>query len=222
MRVVIAGGHGQIALHLEQQLSEHGDQPIGLIRNPEHAGDLAAAGAEADVADLESTSVQLLADVMRGADAAVFAAGAGPGSSIERKKTVDLDGAVLLANACVLAAVRRLVVISAIGADRADDLDDTDDNGEPNVFKVYLKAKAAADSFVRDSGLDWTVVRPGGLTDETATGLITAGEQVERGQIPRADVAAVVLGVLQNPSTVSRQFDVVSGSTPIAAALASL
>ncbi len=222
MRVVIAGGHGQIALHLERILSERGDSPVGLIRNPDHADDLADAGAEAVELDLESSTVEALADVLRDADAAVFAAGAGPGSGIERKKTVDLDGAILLANACELAGVRRLIIISSIGADRADDLADTDDNGEPNLFKVYLQAKAAADAFARDSGLGWTVVRPGGLTDDDPTGQVTAAEHVTRAQISRADVAAVVAAALDEPKTIHRQFEVVAGQTPIAEALAAL
>lgn len=222
MRVVIAGGHGQIALHLERLLSEHGDQPVGLIRNPDHAEDLAAAGAEAAVVDLETDTVRTLADVLAGADAAVFAAGAGPNSGTERKNTVDLGGAILLANACELAGVRRLVVISSIGTERADTMDDTDDSGEPNVMKVYLRAKAEADEFVRGTGLDWTVVRPGGLSDEPPTGRVTAAEHVEPAQIPRADVAAVVFAVLRDDSTIGKQFEVVGGDTPIAEALSAL
>ncbi len=222
MRVVIAGGHGQIALHLERLLAEHGDQPVGLVRNADHADDLADAGAETAVVDLESDTVETLADILAGADAAVFAAGAGPNSGVERKKTVDLGGAILLANACEVAGVRRLVVISSIGTERADTMDDSDSNGEPNVMKVYLQAKAAADEFVRGTELDWTVIRPGSLTDDPPTGKVTAAEHVDRAQIPRADVAAVVHAALRDDSTIGKQFEVVGGDTPVADALAAL
>lgn len=222
MRVVIAGGHGQIALQLARLLFERGHQPVGLIRNPDHANDLAASGAEAAVVDLESDTVEALAETLTGADAAVFAAGAGPNSGVERKKTVDLGGAILLANACDLAGVRRLIVISSIGTERADAMGDTDEHGEPNVMKVYLRAKAAADEFVRASGLAWTIVRPGGLSDGPPTGKVTAAEHVERAQIPRPDVAAVVVAALEDESTIGKQFEVVGGDTPIAEALAAL
>ncbi len=222
MRIVIAGGHGQIALHLERLLAEHGDQPVGLVRNADHADDLAAAGAETAVVDLESDTVETLADILAGADAAVFAAGAGPDSGVERKKTVDFGGAILLANACERAGVRRLIVISSIGTERADTMNDSDSNGEPNVMKVYLQAKAAADEFVRGSGLDWTVIRPGSLTDDPPTGKVTAAEHVDRAQIPRADVAAVVHAALRDDSTIGKQFEVVGGNTSVAEALAGL
>ena len=222
MRVVIAGGHGKIALLLEEILSGRGDEVVGLIRNPDHASDLAEGGAEVVLLDLETATVDQVATTLEGADAAVFAAGAGPGSGPARKRTVDLNACILLTNACDLVGVRRLLVVSAIGADRADDLDDSDESGEENVFKVYLQAKAAADAFVRDSKLEWTIVRPGGLTDGPATGLVTVGEHVDRGTIPRADVAAVLVAALDDSSTVGTQFELVSGSTPIQEALARL
>jgi nucleoside-diphosphate-sugar epimerase len=222
MRVVIAGGHGQVARHIERLLTGRGDEAVALIRNTAHAKDVAGEGAEAVVLDLEAVGVEDVARVLDGADAAVFAAGAGPGSGAERKKTVDLGAAVLLADACTRAGVRRLVVISAIGADRAGNLDDDDATGAPSVFKVYLQAKAAADAYVRDSGLDWTIVRPGGLTDDPPTGRVAAAEHVHRGSIPRADVAAVVLGSIDDPHTIGKQFEVVGGGTPVDEALAAL
>ena len=222
MRVVIAGGHGKIARHLGRLLGEAGHQPVGLIRNPDQVTALVDAGVEAVVLDLESATVQALATALYGADAAVFAAGAGPGSGPERKKTVDLQAAILLANACETAGVRRLVVVSSIGADRADELDDQDENGQPNVFTIYLRAKAAADAHVRDTRLDWTIVRPGGLTDDPATGQVMVAEHVPHATIPRADVAAVIAGCLEQPTTIGKQFELVSGDAPIAEALASL
>lgn len=214
MRVVIAGGHGQIALILERMLSENGDQPVGLIRKPEQAADLEKAGAEARVIDLEQADVAGLAEVLSGADAVVFAAGSGPGSGPERKDTVDRAGAVLLADAAEQAGVPRYVMVSSMGADQADP--DSDE-----AFQVYLRAKKAADDDLRGRDLDWTVVRPGALTDDEGTGRVRAGS-TGRGEIPRADVAATLLAVLHTPSTVGRTFEVIGGDQPVDEALAAL
>ncbi len=214
MRVVIAGGHGQIALILERMLTENGDQGVGLIRKPDQAADLESAGAEAVVIDLEQTDVASLAGVLEGADAVVFAAGSGPGSGAERKDTVDRAGAVLLADAAEQAGVRRYVMVSSMGADQADP--DSDE-----VFQVYLRAKKAADDDLRSRDLDWTVVRPGALTDDEGTGRVQAGS-TGRGEIPRADVAATLLGVLHTPATVGRTFEVIGGDHSVEDALAGL
>ncbi|TXN32473.1 SDR family oxidoreductase [Lacisediminihabitans profunda] len=215
MRIVIAGGHGSIALLLSSQLATLGHNPVGLIRNAAHAADVRATGAEPVVLDLEHSDVPTLALALAGADAVVFAAGAGPGSSAERKLTVDRDGAILLADAALEAGVPRIVVVSSIGADGFDPESD-------DVFQVYLRAKSEADAAVRARDLDWTIVRPGALTDDGPTGLVTVGESVDRGSIPRADVAAVVTRLLLDGSAMRRQFEVTSGGTPISAALASL
>jgi len=212
MRVVVAGGHGQIALQLERLLAQRGDEVVGIVRNPDHVDDLQRAGAQAVVLDLEQASVDDVVGVVDGADAVVFAAGAGPGSGAERKHTVDRDAAVLLADAALSAGVRRYVMVSAIRVDDADP--DSDD-----VFQVYLRAKAAADAYVRDLDLDWTIVRPGRLTDDPGTGLVRAGTDVEYGEVPRADVAAVLLGVLDDPATAGKQFNLVGGEAPVATAL---
>ena len=214
MRVVIAGGHGQIALLLEKQLSAAGDQPVGMVRNPDHVADLEAAGAEAVVIDLEQTDTAGVAEVLRGTDAVVFAAGGGPDSGVARKETVDKGAAILLADAAQQAGVRRYVMISAMGTEQADP--DSDE-----VFQVYLRAKKAADDYVRASGLDWTIVRPGRLTDDAGTGRVTVGT-LEPGEVPRADVAAVVREALHTPATVGATFDLLSGDTPVPEALASL
>jgi uncharacterized protein YbjT (DUF2867 family) len=212
MRVVIAGGHGQIAMQLERLLVARGDEAVGLVRNPDHVGDLEQAGAKAAVLDLERSTVDDLVPVIDGADAVVFAAGAGPGSGSARKDTVDRDAAILLADAALAAGVRRYVMVSAIRADEGDP--DSDD-----VFQVYLRAKGAADAYVREQDLDWTIVRPGRLTDDAGTGQVRVGPDVEYGEVPRADVAATLLGVLDDPATASKQFNLVSGGTPVATAL---
>lgn len=217
MRIVIAGGHGKIALILERLLSQRGDSVAGFIRNPQHAADLQAAGAEALVVDLENASVDEVAAHLRGADAVVFAAGAGPGSGAARKETVDRDAAVLLADAAEAAKVVRYVMISAIGADA----EAPDDAGDP-VFVAYLRAKGAADDNVRARrALDSTIVRPGHLINDPGTGRVTIAADTGRGDIPREDVAAVLLTVLDTPSTAGQTFELISGGTPIADAVTS-
>lgn len=214
MRVVIAGGHGKIALILEQLLAARGDTAIGLIRNPSHTSDLEAAGAQAVVLDLEHSSVAQVAETLRGADAVVFAAGAGPGSGVARKQTVDRDAAILLADAAEAAGVTRYVMVSAISAD-----DRSLDSQYDEVFLAYIRAKSEADANVRArSGLQTTIVRPGRLTDEPGTGRVQVAESTGRGDIPRADVAAVLLAVLDSPATAGRTFELISGDTPIAEA----
>ncbi|MUL80187.1 MULTISPECIES: NAD(P)H-binding protein [unclassified Mycolicibacterium] len=215
MRVVIAGGHGKIALILERLLAERGDSAVGLIRNPAQAADLQAAGATAVVVDLERASVAEVADAVRGTDAVVFAAGAGPGSGAARKQTVDRDAAILLADAAEAAGVDRYVMVSAISAD-----DRSLDGNYDEVFLAYMRAKSEADANVRArSGLRTTIVRPGGLTDEPGSGHITVAESTGRGSIPREDVARVLLAVLHEPETAGRTFEVIAGETPIDAAL---
>jgi len=213
MEVLIAGGHGQIALALERLLAERGDTARGLIRNPDHADDLRAAGAEPFLCDLEDASAAQIAEVVTGADAIVFAAGAGPGSGPERKDSLDYGGAAKLIEAARMAGVSRYVMVSAMGAADPPEGDDT--------FQVYLRAKARADDELRGSGLEYTVVRPGMLTDDPPTGRVSIAERLERGAIPRADVAAVLLAVLDDDATIGRTFDLVGGEDEIAAALRS-
>ncbi len=216
MRVVIAGGHGKIALITERLLADRGDSVAGFIRNPDHADELRAAGADPIVVDLENTGVDIVAAHLRGADAVIFAAGAGPGSGAARKQTVDHDAAVLLADAAEAAGIRRYLMVSTIAADAAA----PDDAGD-DVFVTYLRAKGAADDDIRSRpGLAATIVRPGRLTDEPGTGRVAV--DTEYGTIPRADVAAVLVTVLDTPQTAGRTFDVVSGDTDVADAVTAL
>jgi cytosine deaminase len=216
MRTVIAGGHGKIALRLERLLADRGDQAVGLIRNPDQADDLRDAGAEPVVLDLESADVEQVAQVLRGADAAVFAAGAGAGSGAERKQTVDRGAAVLLADAAERAGVRRFLVISSMGADP-----EAAEGSDP-VFTAYLRAKGEADAAVRARGdLDWTILRPGHLTDDPGTGRVRLAPSTGRGSVPRDDVAAVLLALLDTPSTAGLTLELVSGDTPISSAVPS-
>ena len=211
MRVAIAGGHGQIALRLAKVLSQRGDEAVALIRNPDHADDVRQARAEPVLVDLEHADEDEVAQAIAGCDAVVFAAGAGPGSGPERKETMDHGGAVKLIAAAKQARVDRYVIVSSMGANPEIPGDDT--------FSVYLRAKGRADDAVRASGLDATVVRPGGLTNDAGTGRVTLAESVPRGQVTRDDVAAVLAAVLDLPNTIGRTVDLIGGETPIAEAV---
>ncbi|MFJ6571516.1 SDR family oxidoreductase [Streptomyces sp. NPDC091292] len=215
MRIVIAGGHGQIALRLERLLAARGDEVAGIIRRPEQSGDLLAAGAEPVVCDLESASVEDVARHLAGADAAVFAAGAGPGSGVGRKDTVDRGAAVLFADAAEAAGVRRYVVVSSMGADAEHPGDE--------VFDAYLRAKGAADDDVRArAGLDWTILRPGMLTNDAGTGLVRLEVDTGRGPVPRDDVAAVIAELVDTPATSGLTLELISGSAPVGVAVKSV
>jgi uncharacterized protein YbjT (DUF2867 family) len=214
MDVAIAGGHGQIALRLAKLLSERGDRVRSLIRNPDHADDVRATGAEPVVCDLEHAADDEVTAAIEGADAVVFAAGAGPGSGPERKDTMDYGGAVKLIAAAKQGGVRRYVIVSSMGADANAPGDDT--------FAVYLRAKGRADDDLRASGLDYTVVRPGALTNDPATGRVALSENGDRGEIPRDDVAAVLAAVLPLSNTIGTTLDLVSGDVPVDEAVAAV
>ncbi|QFZ74856.1 NAD(P)H-binding protein [Streptomyces fagopyri] len=215
MRIVIAGGHGQIALRLERLLAARGDEVAGIIRRAEQGDDLRAAGAEPVLCDLESASVEEVAAHLRGADAAVFAAGAGPGSGTARKDTVDRGAAVLFADAAEQAGVRRYVVVSAMRADPSHQGDD--------VFDVYLRAKGAADEYVRGrTALDWTILRPGGLINDAGTGLVRLEASTGRGTVTRDDVAAVIAELVDTSATAGLTLELISGSTPVSVAVKSV
>jgi uncharacterized protein YbjT (DUF2867 family) len=214
MRVVIAGGHGKIALLLERFLAERGDQAVGLIRNPVQAADVQKAGAEAVICDLEAASVDDVAVLLSGADAVVFAAGAGPGSGAPRKDSVDRAASVLMADAAERAGVRRFVQVSSMGAGQPPR------SGTDEVWAAYIAAKTAAEADLRARDLDWIIVRPGGLTDTPATGRVRlAPPPVPRGTVPRADVAAVIAALLDNPGTRHQTLELVSGDSSVAAAV---
>jgi uncharacterized protein YbjT (DUF2867 family) len=212
MDVVVAGGHGQVALRLLERLTARGDRSRGLIRNPDHAADLERVGAEPVICDMEAEDE--LAPFVEGADAVVFAAGAGPGSGPERKKTVDLGAAVKLMEAAERRDIARYVMVSAMGAG--------DPASASPQMRPYQEAKGEADARLQQSGLAWTIVRPGGLTNDPGSGRIRAGHDIGRGTIPRDDVAATLAAVLAAPNTIGVTFDLLSGDVPIADAVAAL
>ena len=212
MDVVVAGGHGKVGLRLLRLLADRGHGARGLVRNPGHARDLEEVGAEAVVCDIEA--LDDISECCEGAGAVVFAAGAGPGSGPERKRTVDYEGAAKLIDAAKKNGTDRYVIVSAISVDRPEEWSDQ--------MRPYYEAKRDADHALLDSGLSYTIIRPGGLTDASGTGFVKVGTDLERGEIPREDVAAMVLAVLEAPGTIGKTFELVSGDTPIEEAIRAL
>ncbi|MFL1382404.1 MULTISPECIES: NAD(P)H-binding protein [unclassified Nocardiopsis] len=215
MRIVIAGGHGKIALRLARLLAARGDEPVALIRNPDHSQDVVDAGAEPVLIDLEKATVTELTEKVMNADAVVFAAGAGPGSGAARKETVDHKASVLTADAASLAGVRRLIQVSAIGVDNPLPPDSDE------VWAAYVEAKRAADDDLRERTLelDWTILRPGRLTDGPGTGRVALGEDSDLDSVTRDDVAAVIVALLDEPGTVGRVLSLLNGETPVVEAV---
>ncbi|MFP3465099.1 SDR family oxidoreductase [Leifsonia sp. SIMBA_070] len=214
-RVAIIGAHGKVAQQLMRVLYDLGDDFVGVVRNDEHADDVYRLGGEGVLVDLERSGPEALASAIAGCDAIVFTAGAGAGSGIERKRTVDYGGSITSQAAARQAGVRRFVQVSAWGADAP--VDDSDP-----VWKAYVEAKRDADTALRDSGLDWTILRPGGLTTDEGTGLITLGDSVPRGSIAREDVARLIALALHEQATIGHQWEVIGGDTPIEDAVRSL
>lgn len=224
MRIAVAGGHGKVARHLTRALAARGDVPLALIRSLDQVDDVTRDGAEATVLDLERCNVQDVTGAITGADAVVFAAGAGPGSGTARKDTVDRGAAQLLAEAALAAGVRRYVLVSSMG------VDDEPTHEVDEVFAAYLRAKAASEQDLRSRALDWTVLRPGRLTDDPATGLVRLEAHPQSrelangtmGAVPRADVADVLVALLLEPATAGLTLELTSGPVPVAAAVAAV
>lgn len=216
MKVLVAGAHGKTARSLVRMLVDGGHEVRGLVRKEEQLSDVEADGAEPVLCDLESESAEgRIGEAVEGCDAVVFAAGAGPGSGAARKDTMDYGGAAKLVEAAEMRGVRRYLMLSSMGAD--------DPDAGPEAMRPYLLAKARADERLRGSGLDYTIIRPGSLTDEEETDSIEAAEHLgRRGEIPRADVARTFVAALENPNTSGKTFEILSGDTPIQEALARL
>lgn len=213
MRIAIVGGHGQVARRLHPVLVRRGHVPVALVRRAAYGEELEGQGAEVRLLDIEQDDANAFAAAFEGCDAVVFAAGGGPDGNVERKRTVDLEGSLKSVEGARKAGIRRFVQVSAINVDDALPPDTSE------VWAAYVEAKRDADAALRDSGLDWTIIRPGRLTDEPGTGLVSLGADVPGGDIPRADVAAVVAEVLDCDDTIGGQWNLVSGSTPIAEAV---
>jgi uncharacterized protein YbjT (DUF2867 family) len=210
--VFVVGGHGQIALRFERLAARAGHKVRAMTRNPDHSGDIEKAGAVPVISDIEKDDITGL---VKGADVVVFAAGAGPGSGPERKKTVDLGGALKLIDAAEANGITRYLMISAMGA------------GNPSSWskqmRPYYEAKAGADEALEASDLDYTIVRPGGLTNDPGKGLVDVAPKLERsGKVARDDVATVLLESMEAENTIRKTFDLLSGDTPILEAVRAL
>ena len=216
MRVLVAGAHGKTARRLVRTLVANGHGVRGLVRKEEQLADVEADGAEPVLVDLENDGVDgPVGEAVGGCDAVVFAAGAGPGSGEARKETMDYGGAAKLVEAAERNGAGRYLMLSSMGAG--------DPEAGPEAMRPYLRAKARADERLRESGLDWTIIRPGSLTEEEGTGLVEAAETLSRrGEIPREDVAAAFAFALESPNTVGKTFELLSGETPIREALGRL
>ena len=212
-RVAIVGGHGQVARHLIGALRAGGHEPVALVRREEYREELQGLGAEVRLLDIEAQDADAFGEAFAGCDAVVFAAGGGPDGNIERKRTVDLEGSLKSIAGARSAGIDRFVQISAINVDDPVPVDTSD------VWRAYVEAKRDADAALRDSGLAWTIIRPGALTDDPPTGKVSPGPDVSHGEVTRADVAAVIAAVLDVDATVGRQWNLVNGEVPIADAV---
>lgn len=207
--IAVVGGAGQIARLLHPKLIHAGHKPRALVRRQEQADELEQAGVETRLFDIENDDDEALQAALEGADAVVFAAGGGPDGDAARKRTVDLEGSIRSAQAAEALDIARFVQVSAIGVDTplGDDVE--------NVWRVYVEAKRDADAHLRKSSLSWTILRPGGLTDDPGTGQVTLGVDVARGEIPREDVASMIAAVVDDGRSVRQQWDLVGGTTPV-------
>ncbi|GAA4692162.1 SDR family oxidoreductase [Nocardioides nanhaiensis] len=213
-RIAVVGGHGQVALHLLSILGQAGHQPVALVRTEDHRADVEARGAELRLLDIEQQDAAAFAESFAGCEAVVFAAGGGADGNIERKRTVDLEGSLKSIEGARQAGIRRFVQLSAINVDEP-----VADDTEP-VWRAYVEAKRDADAALRASELDWTIIRPGALTDDEPTGLVALGAEVPRAEVTRADVAAVLAAVLDAPATIGHQWNLVGGDVPVGQAVA--
>jgi nucleoside-diphosphate-sugar epimerase len=212
--VAVVGGHGQVARHLHPLLRAAGHTPVPLVRREEQQATLREQGTEPRLLDIEQATSDDFAVAFRGCDAVVFAAGGGPDGNVDRKRTVDLEGSLKSIEGARAAGISRFVQVSAIGVDEPVPADTSP------VWAAYVAAKRDADAALRASGLDWTILRPGRLTDDEGTGLVDLGDDVPRAEIPRVDVAAVVCAVLDSPGAIGRQWNLVSGEIAVDEAVA--
>ena len=211
--IAIIGGHGKVALHLSALLTTEGHSVTSMIRNADHAADVAATGATPIVLDVENSTTAEIAGALRGQDAVVWSAGAGGGNPA-RTYAVDRDAAIRSMDAAAEAGVGRYVMVSYLGAGP--------DHGIPpeHGFFAYAEAKATADEYLRGTQLRWTILGPGTLTDRPGTGLVDVNPSPEGGgETSRSNTASVAAAVLDLPETAGRTIEFRDGTLPIAAAL---
>lgn len=217
MKVLVVGANGQVGKHLVSQIQKTDElEAKAMIRKQEQASYFKELGAETVIADLEKDDIDAIAEAAAGVDAIVFTAGSGPKTGSDKTMLIDLDGAVKTIEAAKKAGIKRYVMISSFDTTREAI------QAAPSSFSPYVAAKHYADVWLRDTDLDYTIIHPGLLTNDPATGQITAAEKVERGEIPREDVASVILAALKEDSTIGKEFQVVGGSVPVDQAVQSL
>lgn len=213
MRVAVVGGHGQVARHLHPILVRAGHTPVAMVRGEAYRSELEGLGAEVRLLDIEHQDANAFAAAFEECDAVVFAAGGGPDGNLERKRTVDLEGSLKSIAGAKRVGIRRFVQVSAIDVDNPVPAD----SGE--VWRAYVEAKRDADAALRDSALDWTIIRPGRLTDNPGRGVVSLGPNIPRGEVARADVAAILAAVLEVDEAIGHQWNLVAGDAPIAEAV---
>ncbi len=220
MKIAVIGAHGDVARHLVRDLSAADHEVVGIIRKEEQTDDVLADGGQPLVLDIETVEVPELTDAITTCDAVVFAAGAGGGDP-SRTEAVDHHGAVKLADAAVAAKVPEYLMISSMGTDTAREGADT--SQVPDEMAPYFKAKLAAEDDLRGRDLAWTILRPGSLTDDAATGKVTLASTkdggVDLGSVPRADVAAVLSALLVAPSSAGLLLELTSGEESVSDAV---
>ncbi|ODV92305.1 hypothetical protein CANCADRAFT_84553 [Tortispora caseinolytica NRRL Y-17796] len=217
--ITIIGGHGKIARILTPLLVKRGVQVHNVIRKSEQMSAIKALGGNPVLFDVENRSSEELQDAVRGSDALIFAAGAGGGSTKEAKHTIDYGCSVKAVDACKAVGIKRFVQISFIGVEN-----EGNPEIEGEIFHAYRIAKRQADHYLRETNLDWTVVRPGALTDDKGDNSVILGYDLagEKGSVKRANVALLIDAVLQNNNTIHKNIDVLDGPDPVEKALAEL
>ncbi|WP_173918405.1 SDR family oxidoreductase [Halobacillus sp. Marseille-Q1614] len=210
MKVLVAGANGKTGRLLIQYLKEDGHEPYGMVRKEEQKSNIEKLGGIPVLADLKKD----VGHAVKGMDAVIFAAGSGSSTGPDQTEAVDRDGAINLVKHTEKFGIKKFVMLSAINAD--------DSSEAEGSFKFYLDMKSQADEYLKRTELDYTIVRPGGLTDEESTSKIKVGEKVARDNIPRADVAKTIIASLQEPNAYHKTFELVSGDTQIEDALKTL
>ncbi|MDC3417622.1 SDR family oxidoreductase [Aquibacillus salsiterrae] len=215
MKILVVGANGQIGKHLVRFIQESEHEAKAMIRNEAQSSYFTELGAETVVVDLEGDTKEI-AKAAEGVDAIVFTAGSGPHTGKDKTIMIDLDGAVKTIEAAKLAGVKRFVMVSSFDTTR-EAIQEANES-----FAPYVAAKHYADEWLKATDLDYTIVHPGGLTNDSGTGKVNVAVKVDRGQVPREDVASVIFSSLVDANTIGEEFQVVSGETPVKEAVKSL
>lgn len=213
MKVLIIGANGQIGHRLVEQLKQSQHQPIPMVRKEEDLATFKDKGTEPVLADLEKD----ISHAFEGVDAVVFTAGSGAHTGKDKTELVDKEGAVKAINVAKAKGIRRFIMVSAFGAD-------FEPKDWPDSMQHYYEAKSAADNYLISSGLEYTILKPGRLTNENGTGKIDLGVRTKdrSGAIPREDVAATIKLIIDRPNTFKASYEMLQGDTPITEAVKSV